>query len=405
VTALVVDDNLTNRRILQGMLTNWGMKPTLASDGQMALAAIEQAREEATPFQLILTDVHMPKMDGFELIERIKGEGNSEIPAIMMLTSGGRRTDSFRCEELGIAASLLKPVRQGELREAIARVLGASARIRQRELTTEDTSCTNRAPHCGLDILLAEDHEVNRNLATRLLEKRGHRVDLAINGREALQAFGKSHYDLVLMDVQMPEMDGIAATVALRASELETGQHTPVIAMTALVMKGDRERCLAAGMDGYLSKPIRALELDEILEKFMELKNPGDVEIEEQLGSVPTFGQETIDQSDLLLRVDDDREFLTELVTLFREESPIQMDQIKSALLMQDTVKVRCGAHSLRGALANLSALSAAALAAEIERAAEIGNLHKVGVVFNSLESELARAIDALSAICAERVP
>jgi two-component system, sensor histidine kinase and response regulator len=404
-TVLVVDDNLTNRRILQGMLTNWGMKPTLVSDGQKALAAIEHARVEGKPFQLILTDVHMPKMDGFELIERIKDDLTPGIAAIMMLTSGGRRTDAARCEELGIAASLLKPVRQAELREAIARVLGGSGRSRRPEDIPSEAIRGIPSEPSVLEILLAEDNEVNRRLAIRLLEKRGHRVDVATNGREALLSLGKWHYDLVLMDVQMPEMDGIEATAELRARELETGLHVPVIAMTALVMKGDRERCLAVGMDGYLSKPIRAAELDEILEKFMALKNPLEEEPQKPLESAPEDGRGTIDENDLLQRVDDDRELLAELVALFREGSPKQVDQIKTAFERRDALEVRLGAHSLRGTLANLSASSAAALAAEMEAAAEMGDMPRANAAFCTFQPELARVIDALSAICEERAP
>jgi len=254
-------------------------------------------------------------------------------------------------------------------------------------------------------VLLAEDNEVNRKLAVRLLEKRGHHVDVAFNGREALIALRNSHYDLVLMDVQMPEMGGIEATAALRASELESGRHTPVVAMTALVMKGDRERCLAVGMDGYLSKPIHTQELDDVLEKFISIKRKIDPEQKAHPNAPIEVGTETIDENVLLFRLGGDREFLAELVTLFREDCPSMMIRIRTALRQHDAAEVIRVAHSLRGPLANFSASSAAALAAKVEYAAAAGDLNTANAAFSSFEPELLRAIDALSAICEERVP
>jgi CheY-like chemotaxis protein len=187
----------------------------------------------------------------------------------MMLTSAGNRGDAARCQELGVSAYLLKPIRQSELREAIARVLGAKEQEGEIPLITRYSLQDARDPATFLRVLLAEDNAVNQRLAVRLLEKRGHKVVVAGNGREALEALEKESFDLVLMDVQMPEMDGLAATVAIREKENGTNTHVPVVALTAHAMKGDRERCLTAGMDGYLSKPIRPPELDAILETYV----------------------------------------------------------------------------------------------------------------------------------------
>jgi CheY-like chemotaxis protein len=203
----------------------------------------------------------------------------------------------------------------------------------------------------------------------------------------------------------MPEMDGIEATAALRASELGSGKHTPVVAMTALVMKGDRERCLAVGMDGYLSKPIHTTELDDMLEKFTSIKNKHDSERELRSSAHLAVATKTIDEGDLLVRLGGDREFLAELVTLFREDYPGKMVKIRTALQQQDAAEVNRGAHSLRGPLANFSATSAAALAAEVENAAAAGDLNTASAAFGRFEPELLRAIEALSAICEERVP
>jgi two-component system, sensor histidine kinase and response regulator len=269
VKVLVVDDNRTNLRILEGMLKRWEMKPTSVEGGEEALAQLSTARAAGEPFGLILTDMHMPNMDGFSLVENIRRRPELSTLTIMMLTSAGHRGDAARCQELGVAAYLLKPIRQSELREAIARVLGAKEQKGAIPLITRYSLQDARDPATSLCVLLAEDNAVNQRLTVRLLEKRGHRVVVAGNGREALEAMEKETFDLVLMDVQMPEMDGLAATLAIREKEKGTSTHLVVVALTAHAMKGDRERCLAAGMDDYLSKPIRPPELDAILESYL----------------------------------------------------------------------------------------------------------------------------------------
>jgi signal transduction histidine kinase/DNA-binding response OmpR family regulator len=269
VRVLVVDDNQTNRRIIEGMLKRWNMKAISAEGGEAALAQLSAAQEAGEPFGLILMDMHMPGMDGFELTERIRQGPHPSTVTIMMLTSAGHRGDAARCQELGIAAYLLKPIRQSELREAIARVLGAREQDGAIPLITRYSLQDAREPSASLHVLLAEDNRVNQRLATRLLEKRGHSVVVAADGREALAAIEKEGFDLVLMDLQMPEMDGFEATVAIREKEKAGGARLPIVALTAHAMKGDREKCLAAGMDGYLTKPIRTPELDEILKKYL----------------------------------------------------------------------------------------------------------------------------------------
>jgi two-component system, sensor histidine kinase and response regulator len=272
VRVLVVDDNRTNLRILDGMLKRWEMKPTLVEGGEQALLELLAAKEAGEPYGLILLDMHMPKMDGFQFVERIRERPELSTATIMMLTSAGHRGDAERCKALGISAYLLKPIRQSELREAIARVLGAKEQQGAIPLITRYSLYDARDPESVLRVLLVEDNPVNQRLATRMLEKRGHRVVLAGNGREALEALAKGSFDLVLMDVQMPEMDGFQATAAIREMERSTGAHLPVVALTAHAIKGDRERCLAAGMDGYLTKPIRPRELDDVLENYLALR-------------------------------------------------------------------------------------------------------------------------------------
>jgi signal transduction histidine kinase/CheY-like chemotaxis protein len=269
VKVLVVDDNRTNRRILEGMLGRWEMKSSAVPDGEAALAKLLEAQQAGEPFALILMDMHMPNMDGFELIERIRRSPHPSAVTIMMLTSAGHRGDAARCQELGVAAYLLKPIRQSELREAIARVLGAREQKGAIPLITRYSLQDAREPSASLRVLLVEDNRVNQRLATRLLEKRGHFVSIAGDGREALAALEKESFDLVLMDLQMPQMDGFEATTVIREKEKTTGNHLPIVALTAHAMKGDREKCLAGGMDAYLTKPIRPHELDELLRAYV----------------------------------------------------------------------------------------------------------------------------------------
>jgi PAS domain S-box-containing protein len=265
--ALVVDDNLTNCRVLELMLAGWGVKPTLAEDGQQALASLAQAVEAHKPFALVLTDANMPEMDGFQLAEEIRKNVGLSSAAILMLTSGPQRGDAARCRELGLAGYLTKPVGQSELLEAILRVVGSRCFTDKPSLVTRHSLREAERP---LHILLAEDNLVNQKLASRLLEKHGHTVVIAANGRQALEQLENEGFDMVFMDVQMPEIDGFEATAAIRKKEVETGTHLPIIAMTAHAMQGDKERCFAAGMDGYLSKPLNVQELLKVIRTVLE---------------------------------------------------------------------------------------------------------------------------------------
>ncbi len=234
---LVVDDNATNRRILQEVLTHWGMRPTVVDDGPAALVALQAARQAGTPIPLVLLDAHMPGMDGWAVAAQITQDLSLVGATIMMLSSGGQRGDAARCRAMGIAAYLMKPVTHAELWDAILEVLGTTAPAPDRTLVTRHTM---QEAHRRLRILVAEDNAVNQRLARRLLEKQGHSVAVVDNGRAALATLAQQPFDLVLMDVQMPDMDGLETTAAIRAQEQETGGHLPIIALTAHTMQGDQ---------------------------------------------------------------------------------------------------------------------------------------------------------------------
>jgi two-component system sensor histidine kinase/response regulator len=400
VKVLIVDDNRTNRRILEGLVKRWGMNPSVASDGEKALVELSAARLANEPYDLILTDMHMPKMDGFGLVEEIKERPDLSTATIMMLTSGGQRGDAARCGELGIAAYLIKPVRQSELREAIARVLNAKEDAGPIPMITQysiQKSVTSAAS--ALHILLAEDNPVNQKLAVRLLEKRGHHVAVASNGRQALQALERATYDLVLMDVQMPEMDGIEATAILREKEKTSGQHQAVVAMTALVMKGDRERCMAAGMDGYLTKPIRPQELDDILDTYVAKERT-----EISMATPRISLEESVLQGELLERIDGDRVFLAELLAIFQGDYPGQIRSAHEAVIRCDAAALQRIGHALKGALGNLAAPIAARFATELESMGQGGDIAMADVRLTELENELPRVIEALEGMCLEVV-
>ncbi|MBW2343857.1 MAG: response regulator [Deltaproteobacteria bacterium] len=277
IRVLIVDDNATNRMIFHEMTSSWGFMPEEAEDGEEALAELYDAFEAGRPYRLLLLDAQMPGMDGFEVARKVKDAPYGAGLKTILVTSLGRKGDAALCNELGISGYLLKPAKQSDLLDAITMALGQPPD----EKISLITRHTVREARIRLNILLAEDNIVNQKLAVKMLEKRGHRVVIASNGRKAVDAFKAEHFDLILMDVQMPEMDGLTATRMIRNLKLETrnleGQISsikhpvssiPIIALTAHAMKGDREKCIAAGMDDYVSKPIKADKLFAVIEKL-----------------------------------------------------------------------------------------------------------------------------------------
>ncbi len=267
LSAMVVDDNSTNRRILEEILKSWGMRPTSAADGKTALKLMKQAQSSGSPFRIALIDYMMPGMDGFQLVEKIKDDPDLAHPIMIILTSAGQRGHAARCLELGISAYLLKPIHQQQLLETICASLQKNAVVQTRPSLLTRHSITQSSRR--INILLAEDNLINQKLAISLLQKMGHSVSVAQNGKRAVEMAETQPFDLILMDVQMPEMDGLEATTAIRAREVSRGEpRVPILAMTAYAMAGDSDRCIEAGMDGYISKPINTQELFETIENL-----------------------------------------------------------------------------------------------------------------------------------------
>jgi two-component system, sensor histidine kinase and response regulator len=269
---LVVDDNATNRRILDAVVQQWGMKPVLVEGGLEALALLRENKKSGTPFPLVLLDCQMPGMDGFSVAEEVKKDPQLAATRIIILTSAGSLGDSARCQEQGIAAYLMKPVSQSELLETIIDVMGAAIGTTDGRHLFSDHSLGKDGRR--LRILLAEDNSVNQMVAVSLLEKRGYVVVVAANGKEALDAVrepASSGFDLVFLDLQMPEIGGLEVATIIRQREQSSGTHLPIIALTAHAMAGHRERCLEAGMDGYLSKPIRMEQLYAAIDDVLDL--------------------------------------------------------------------------------------------------------------------------------------
>lgn len=379
---LVVDDNATNRQILMEVLTNWRMRPVVVDSGPAALATLEESLRTQQPFAVALLDGQMPDMDGFALAENISRDKRHSDLKVIILTSAGCPEDTGRYRKLGAFASLSKPIKQSELFDVIISAIGEPSTKGSRGKRSRKKGRTKTA---GLRVLVAEDNDVNQLVAKRIFEKLGHNVTVVNNGQEAFSAVQSRQFDLVAMDVQMPVMDGLDATAAIRAWEKELGTHIPIIAITAHAMKGDSDRCLAAGMDGYVSKPIRAQELERAISDVV-----GPQETAKTCSLGVGEGHPLIDQEALLAGVDHDPRLLRELIRLFLSDYPSSLAQLKDALRLEDAEALVRGAHKLKGAVGNFAAKKAAAAAELMESLGKEGNFSAASDAFAALESELA---------------
>jgi PAS domain S-box-containing protein len=342
---LVVDDRSANRRVLEKMLSGSVGKVASVSEGSEAIRVLREAFRKAEPYDLVLVDAHMPEMDGFTLSEKVKTDSELGGTAIIVLTSGGRSTDVARCEQLGVAAYLLKPIKQSELFDAVADALGLAALADEPRQTPAEEE---PPPLRRLRILLAEDSVVNQKLAVGLLERHGHEVTVANNGLEAVAAFDARDFDLVFMDVQMPEMDGFEATATIREKEKTTGTHVPIVAMTAHAMKGDRERCLEVGMDGYIAKPIRG---KGVLDTIRAVISGDDATATDAPPEPEPLEESDVDWSEALKAVRGDENLLRTVVQAVLDEAPRMIGAVGEAVGNSDAPGLRLAAHRLKGSV------------------------------------------------------
>ena len=382
---LVVDDNATNRRILQEMLSRWQMRPTMVDSGRQALVRLAQAREQGEPFAMVLLDAHMPEMDGFTVAMHMQQDSALAGTTILMLSSADLAGDAARCREVGIARHLMKPITQAELWDAILTALGGAAYTPAALPTVSPR--TEPGADRPLHILLAEDNRINQRVALHTLEKQGHTVVVVGDGQAALTALAQAPFDLVLMDIQMPILDGLAATAAIRAQEQTQGTHLPIIAMTAHAMHGDRERCLAAGMDGYVTKPLKTADLAAAIAQLRPVSSP-----ETRVVTPP------VDISATLQSVGGDQHLLVDLFEVFQQDYPKQLAELRDAIGAGDAERMAQVAHSLKGAVGYFGSQTVHALAYRLETMGRQVELEGAPSVLQQLERELER----LSAFVAE---
>ncbi len=414
---LVIDDNASNRFILRETLSHWGAVVKDAVDGKDGLSELKKAVDENNPYNLVLLDCRMPGMDGFEVAGHIKNEFHTLGTTVMMLTSDNRSSDVRRCTETGISGYMVKPVKREYLKEAIKNAMEK----REMEILLEEkkspqyatsdvTKTAEDKKGKSFDILLAEDNPVNQILAVKMLEKKGHRITIANNGKEAVTILEKKGFDLILMDCHMPEMDGFEATGVIRKMEKTTGAHIPIIAMTALAIQGDKERCLDAGMDGFISKPVRSdllfNTIEEVINKFTEGQKakgaetvPSPLSGSPQVGDAADDDKEIFDMEESLRMLGGDREFFKEVASMFLENYPKQLVELKSAVLTGNPKSIERAAHSIKGSLGAFFAKSSHGVALRLEMMGRENNLNQVQEICNTLENKVNKLVVTLKRI------
>jgi two-component system, sensor histidine kinase and response regulator len=380
------------------MTSSWGLIPRTVNNGAEALKELKNAFERGNAYQILLLDMQMPGLQGFDVAEKIKDTPWGKNLRTLILTSVGQKGDPGRCKDLGISAYLLKPVKQSELLDAVLMALGHEISDQGRVITRFTIEEARRR----LNVLLAEDNSINQTLAVRMLEKRGYRVHVAPNGKDALRSFDQEKFDLILMDIQMPEMDGFEATRLIR--ELNRGKDVPIIAMTAHAMKGDRERCLAAGMDDYVAKPIKAEELFGAIDRCVarkprkesEMRIYQDKETQEQKSEVFDF-------SKAMEMVGGDMGLLKEIAGLFIDSFPKTLNQMRQAIVAGDAHLFETAGHSLKGSVGSFGASRSYDAAFRLEKMGKAGNLAGADQAVTELERELKALEMAMRKVLLER--
>ncbi len=402
---LVVDDNATNRRVLSRQIAPHGVRDSCAEDGQEALLMLRAAAEDGDPFEAAVIDMQMPGMDGLQLARAVKGDPAIAHTRLVLLTSMGKRgDDADKVRRVGIEGYLTKPARQHELREALATVMGratdrAADGHGDAPLVTRNVLREARA-QSRAHVLVAEDNPVNQMVALKMLEKLGYRVDVVENGAEALEEVIRGHYDAVLMDVQMPELDGYEATAKIRERE-GAARHTPVIAMTANALEGEREEALAAGMDDYVAKPVKAGDLDAVLQRWTSRTDraPGEGAAEDRgvTGAGPPLDAAVLETL-RSLQEEGEPDILAELARMFLDDAALRLEELRRAIGEADAGKVRGVSHALKGSSGNMGATRVSEACADLEEAGESGDLAEAPRLLERLEEELGLARPALEA-------
>gem|GEM_PF-644710 len=392
VKVLVVDDHTTQRHLLQSLLGSWSMRPTLVESSLAALEALRHAERMEQPFAVVILDAHLPCQESFAVALWLRQQPALATTPLIVLTAATQGGDRQHWQELHGAACVTKPIAPAELWEAMHQVLACAKHV----TPASPPHTTPEAPDGrSLRVLLAEDNAINQRLTVRLLEKRGHTVTVVQDGTEALATLRRHTFDVVLMDIQMPHMDGLETTQAIRACEQDTTTHVPIVAMTAHAMQGDRERCLAAGMDGYVTKPLRPTELFEVIASLT-----ASAAYRLETSAAPEEEQDILDRKTLWERVAGDADLLREIVELFLADCPERLMELHEALTHQDYTALARAAHRLKGALGNISANNALAAVRRVETSARAGDVHAATEALARLEDELAR-LTSLLAVCA----
>ncbi len=368
VQVLVVDDNPTSRQLLITLLSNWGCGYETAADGYTALGMLQEACEAGSPFQVAVLDYTLPDLDGLAVARMIREKDEHAATRLLLLPPLGIRFEQEQLQSAGIAATLTKPIRHELLQRSLAQLTGRAEAAGPTDTATRPTAEEERLQRATTRILLAEDNPVNQTVAIAMLKKQGYRVDVVGNGLEALEALSRIPYDLILMDCQMPEMDGFEATSRIRDRKTPLQRHQlPIIAMTANAMSGDRERCLAAGMNDYLAKPVKPQQLEKMLEKWLTAV---DAAAEEPDTELPRTQQESLpvfDQEEIAERLGDSPELLEEIIGVARTDLPLRLQQLRQALQEMDRTALRQTSHTIKGMAANLGAPRLQQAAAQFE--------------------------------------